>query len=127
MREEIIFKTPFVIQKFDNIDTFILTIFPDLKTYFQKQISKGIQKSDLESQLYSELEKHFTLFIIRNYSKDLDEYIEKEAKHANKEVIKDVLLSTISTTLNVRDANNNKLNVDDYLISLRNTINEIDL
>jgi len=66
--DEIILKTPFVLQKFDNIDTFILTIFPDLKSYVQKQISKGIQKSDLESQVYSELEKHFKLFIVRNYS-----------------------------------------------------------
>ncbi|MDF0682718.1 MAG: hypothetical protein P0116_17295 [Candidatus Nitrosocosmicus sp.] len=79
MNDEIILKTPFVIQKFDNIDTFILTTFPDLKSYIQKQISKGIQKSDLESQAYSELEKQFTLFIVRNHSKDLDEYIEKDA------------------------------------------------
>ena len=126
MDSSVTLATPFVIQRFDNIDTFILTIFPDLKSYVQKQISKGIQKSDLEWQVYSDLEKHFTLFIVRNYSKDLDEYIEKEAKHADKEVMKDVLLSTISTTLSVRDAKNNQLGADDYLISLRNTINEID-
>jgi hypothetical protein len=50
-----------------------------------------------------------------------------EAKHASREAMKDVLLSTISTTLSVRDANNNQLSADDYLISLRNTINKIDL
>jgi len=33
MNGEIILKTPFVVQKFDNIDTFILTIFPDLISY----------------------------------------------------------------------------------------------
>ncbi len=126
MNGEIVLKTPFVIQKFNNIDNFIKTIFPDLKSYLQKQISKGIQKSDLKSQVYAELEKQFKLFIVRNYSKDLDEYIQKEAKHANKEVMKEVLLSTISTTLSVRDANNNQLGADDYLISLRNIINKID-
>ena len=56
-------------------------------------------------QLYSELEKNFTLFILRNYSKNLDEYIDKEAKHADKEAMKEVLLSTISITLNVNDTN----------------------
>ena len=30
---EIILKTPFVIQKFRNIDIFMLDIFPDLKLY----------------------------------------------------------------------------------------------
>ena len=127
MNGEIILKTPFVIQKFDNIDTFILTIFPDLKSYVQKQLSLGIRKSDLESQVYSELERHFTLFIVRNYSKELDDFLLKEASHTNKEAMKDILLSTISITLNVRDTNNNKLSENDYLVSLRNTINKIDL
>ena len=124
--DEIILKTPFVLQKFDSIDDFIMTIFPDLKSYVQKQISKGIQNSDLESQAYSELDKHLTLFIVRNYSKNLDEYIEKEAKHADKEVMKEVLLSTISITLNVTDLDGHKLNKNDYLISLVNIVNKSD-
>ncbi len=122
MNDAIILKTPFIIQKFNNIDTFIFTIFPDLKSYLQKQISKGIQKSDLESQVYSELEKHFKLFIVRIYSKNLDEYVDKEARHASKETMKDVLLSTISITLNISDVNGRKLNENDYLISFRNVI-----
>ena len=125
MNDEIILKTPFVIQKFDNIDTFILTIFPDLRSYLQKQISNGIPKSDLESQVYSELEKQFTLFIVRNYSKNLDEYVDNEAKHADKEVMKEVLLSTISITLNVTNNDVHKLNKNDYLISLRNIIKKL--
>jgi hypothetical protein len=124
--DEIILKTPFVLQKFDSIDDFIMTIFPDLKSYVQKQISKGIQNSDLESQAYSELDKHLTLFIVRNYSKNLDEYIEKEAKHADKEVMKEVLLSTISITLNVTDLDGHKLNKNDYLISLVNIVKKSD-
>ncbi len=67
------------------------------------------------------------MFIIQNYSNNLNDYPRKEVKHASREAMKDVLLSTISTTLNVRDANNNQLSVEDYLISLRNTINNIDL
>lgn len=126
MNGEVVLKTPFVIQKFNNIDTFILTLLPDLKSHIQKQISKGIQNSDLESQVYSELEKHFTLFIVQNYSQNLDEYIDREAKHADKEVMKDILLSTISITLNVNEANGNKLNKNDYLISLKNIIKKFD-
>lgn len=122
MNEEIILKTPFVVLKFRNIDIFILTIFPDLESYIQKQISKGIQKSELESTVYLELEKQFKLFIVEYYSKDLDEYIEKEAIHADKEVMKEVLLSTISITLNVNDSNGHKLTESDYLLSLRNMI-----
>ena len=49
------------------------------------------------------------------------------AKHTNPETMKEVLLSTISTTLSVRNANDNQLSADDYLISLRNIINKIDL
>jgi len=119
---EIILKTPFVIQMFRNIDTFISTIFPDLKSYIQNQILKGIEKSDVESKVYLELEKQFKLFIVEYYSKDLGEYIEKEAIHADKEVMKEVLLSTISITLNVNDSNGHKLTESDYLLSLRNMI-----
>jgi hypothetical protein len=122
MNEEIILKTPFVVLKFRNIDIFILTIFPDLESYIQKQISKGIQKSELESTVYLELEKQFKLFIVEYYSKDLGVYIEKEAIHADKEVMKEVLLSTISITLNVNDSNGHKLTESDYLLSLRNMI-----
>ncbi|HKU83824.1 MAG TPA: hypothetical protein VJP58_07260 [Candidatus Nitrosocosmicus sp.] len=122
MNEEIILKTPFVVLKFRNIDIFILTVFPDLESYIQKQISKGIQKSELESTVYLELEKQFKLFIVEYYSKDLGEYIEKEAIHADKEVMKGVLLSTISITLNVNDSNGLKLTESDYLLSLRNMI-----
>jgi hypothetical protein len=47
---------------------------------------------------------------------------DKEASHADKEVMKEVLLSTISITLNVTDNDGHKLNENDYLISLGNMI-----
>lgn len=127
MNGEVSLKTPFVIQKFDSIDDFIMTIFPDLESYLKKAQSSSIPRSDLDTIAYSELAKRLKMFIIQSYSDSLDEYLEREAKHANREAMKDVLLSTISTTLSVRDANNNQLSADDYLISLRNTINKIDL
>ena len=73
-----------------------MTIFFDLESYIQKQTSLKIQEPDLEVIVYSELEKHLKLFIVRDYSKNLDEYI-------NKEVMKEVLLFTISITLDVND------------------------
>ena len=120
-------RTPFKIQSFESIEGFITIIFPDLESYLQKQLSLGIQKADLANLVYPELERNLELYIVRNYSKELDDFLLKEASHTNKEAMKDVLLSTISITLNVRDTNNNKLSENDYLVSLRNTINKIDL
>lgn len=127
MNGEVSLNTPFVIQKFDSIDDFIMTIFPDIESYLKKSLSSNIHRSDLDTIAYSELAKRLKLFIVQSYSDSLDEYLKREAKHASREAMKDVLLSTISTTLSVRDANNNQLSADDYLISLRNTINKIDL
>jgi hypothetical protein len=128
MDNSVTLRTPFKIQKFASIEDFIMTIFPEIESYLKKALSSSnIQRPDLDTIAYSELERKFKVFIIQNYSINLNEYLRKEAKHASSEAMKDVLLSTISTTLNVRDANNNQLSVDDYLISLRNTINNIDL
>lgn len=126
MNAEIILKTPFVIQKFDNIDTFIMAVFPDLESYLKEQIVRGIDKSSLDSIAYSQLQSNFKLFIVRNYSKQLDEYLNKEASHADKEVMKEVLLSTISMTLNVTDTDGHKLSENDYLNPLINIIKKFD-
>ncbi len=127
MKDLVILRTPFMIQKFDGIDDFIKTIFPDIESYLKKASSSNIQRPDLDTIAYSELERKFKVFIVQNYLDNLNEYLRKQAKHTSREAMKDVLLSTISTTLSVRDANNNQLSADDYLISLRNTINKIDL
>ena len=92
-----------------------MTIFPDLESYIQKQISLKIQEPNLEVIVYSELEKHLRLFIVRNYSKNLDEYI-------NKRDMKKNALSTISITLNVNDTTGDKLTDNDYLNQLRNLL-----
>jgi len=128
MDSSVTLTTPFVIQKFESIDDFIMTIFTDIESYLKKAFSSlNIQRPDLDTVAYSELERKFKVFIVQNYSNNLNKYLRKEAKHASREAMKDVLLSTISTTLSVRDANNNQLSVDDYLISLRNIIKKIDL
>jgi hypothetical protein len=72
---EIILKDPFGIQKFNNIDTFLMTVFPDIESYLKEQIVRGIDKTSLHSIAYSQLQSNFKLFIVRNYSKELDEYI----------------------------------------------------
>ncbi len=126
MTEEIIVKTPFVIQNYTDIESFITTMFPDLESYLKEQITQGIQKSDLNNIAYSQLQNRFVLFIVRNYSKEIDDYLGREASHANKEVMKQVLLSTISITLNVTDEAGNKLVDSDFLNALRNIINKID-
>lgn len=69
MNGEIILKTPFGIQKFDNIDTFIITVFLDLESYLKEQIVRGVDKSSLDSTTYSQLQSKFKLFIVKNYSK----------------------------------------------------------
>ena len=106
---EVSLRTPFVVQNFSNIDNFIMTIIPDLESYLKEQLERGIQKPALASIVYSKLKDNFKLFIVHNYSKEIDEYLSKEASHLNKETMKDVLLSTITVTLNVTDEKGNKL------------------
>jgi len=125
MTDEIIVKTPFVIQNYTNIESFITTIFPDLESYLKEQIRQGIQESNLNNIAYSQLQSNFVLFIVRNYSKEIDDYLGREASHANKEVMKQVLLSTISITLNVTDGDGNKLVESNFLNALKNIINKI--
>ena len=127
MSGSITLRTPFKIQSFESIEDSIMTIFPDIEAYLQKQLIKGIKKADLATLVYSELELNFKLFIVKNYTKDLDNYIQREAKHVSKEVMKDTLLSTISITLNVSDESSRKLSQNDYLFSLRKIINNTKL
>jgi hypothetical protein len=128
MNSSVTLRTPFRIQKFDSINDFIMRIFPDIESYLKgKASSSNIQRSDLDTIAYSELERRLKIFIIQNYSDELNEYISSEAKHASTEAMKDVLLSTISTTFSVRDIHNNRLSADDYLISLRHIIGKTDI
>jgi len=115
-----------MVKEFDSVDHFMKTVFPDIESYLQNA-SLSAKRSDLDTLAYSELERNFKLFIVRNYSKDLDEYIDREARHAGKEAMKDLLLSTISITLSVSDESSRKLSENDYLISLRNIINNTKL
>jgi hypothetical protein len=49
MNGEVSLKTPFVIQKFDSIDDFIVTIFPDIESYLKKALSSNIHRSNLDT------------------------------------------------------------------------------
>lgn len=74
---------------------------------------------------FHELEGRFKLFIVKKYSDRLDRYLREEAKHADKEAMKELMLSTISITLNIVDVDNQKLNKNDYFIFFRELINKI--
>ncbi|WP_148686280.1 hypothetical protein [Candidatus Nitrosocosmicus hydrocola] len=124
---EVSLKTPFAVQRFTNIENFIMIVFPKLESYLKEQIARGIQKSNLNGIAYTQLQNNFKLFIVRNYSKELDEYLTNETGHVNKEAMKEVLLSTISITLNVTDEKGNKLIDSDYLDVLRNIIQNLKL
>lgn len=122
---EVSLRTPFVTQNFSSIYNFIVHVFPDLESYLKEQLVEGIQKTSLVNIAYSKLKDNFKIFIVRNYSKELDEYLSKESSQLNKEIMRNVLLSTISITLNVVDKNGNKLLDYDYLNVLRNIIQSI--
>jgi len=122
---EVSLKTPFAVQRFTNIENFIMIVYPELESYLKEQTVQGIQKSNLDGIAYTQLQNNFKLFIVRNYSKELDEYRTNEAGHASKEVMKEVLLSTISITLNVTDEKSNKLIDSDYLDVLGNIIRNL--
>jgi hypothetical protein len=115
---------PFAILKFDSVDDLIKIVFPDIEAYLQDK-SSSENGSDLVTITYFELERRLKLFIVRNYSESLNEYLKREAKHTSIEAMKDVLLSTISLTLSVTDALNNRLSTDDYLISIRGIMKKI--
>jgi hypothetical protein len=120
-------RTPFMVKEFDRLDLFVRTVFPDMESYLldKSSSSSNLSSSDLETLTYHELEGRFKIFIIRNYSDLLDKYLRKEAKHAEKETMKELLLSTISISFNVVDTDNHKLNESDYFVSFRNIINKI--
>lgn len=122
---EVSLRTPFVVQNFASIDNFIMAIFPDLKSYLKEQIEVGIQKSALVNIAYSKIKDSFKFFIVRNYSKEIEDYLRKQTDHLNKEAMKEVVLSTTSITLNVTDKNSNKLTDRDYLDALRDIIDRI--
>ena len=103
----------------------LLEQFSDIESFLLDKSPLNLCRSELEAMIYLELEKRFKIFIIRNYSDLLDKYLRKEAEHADKESMKELLLSTISITFNVVDADNHKLNESDYFVSFRNIINEI--
>jgi hypothetical protein len=75
---EVSLRTPFVVQNFSNIDNFIMTIFPDLESYLKEQLERGIQKPALVSIVYSKLKDNFKLFIVRNYSKEIDNILARK-------------------------------------------------
>jgi IS4 transposase len=124
-KNPITLRTPFMVKEFDSLDLFVRTVFPDIESYLSDKSSSNLSRSDLETLTYHELEVRFKIFIVRNYSDLLDKYLRKEAKHADKEAMKELLLSTISTTFNVVDTDNHKLNKSDYFVSFRNIINKI--
>ena len=99
-----------------------MTVFPDLESYIKEQIVKGTQKPAMISIAYSKLKDNFKLFIVRNYSKEIDECLSKETDNLNKEAMKSVMLSTISINLNVTDKKGDKLMDSDYLNALKDII-----
>ena len=89
-KNPITLRTPFMVKEFDSLDLFVRTVFPDIESYLLDKSSSNLSRSDLEAMTYHELERRFKIFIIRNYSDLLDRYLRKEAKHANKESMKEL-------------------------------------
>ncbi len=75
--DEVSLKTPFEIQRFTNIENFIMVVFPELESHLKEQMKQGIQKSNLNGIAYSQLQNNFKLYIVRNYSKDIDDYLNR--------------------------------------------------
>ena len=51
MNSSVTLRTPFVIQKFESIEDFIMTIFPDIESYMKKALSSSdIHRSDSSDQ-----------------------------------------------------------------------------
>ncbi len=65
--------------------------------------------------------------MVKNYDNELNNYLKRQTKFASIETMKNLLLSTISITFNITDANDDRLNQIDYLEYIDKIIKKLEL
>ena len=98
-KNNIILRTMFVTKTFENICDFIETVFPECKQRIQLELN--LKSKNIEETVYREMEDSFRSFLIRNYDKKIEEYIQKEIEHVDVNKIFQLILSQITITFSI--------------------------
>ncbi len=112
----------FVTKTFENIYDFIETVFPECKQRIHLELKR--ESKDIEETVYRELEDSFRRFLIRNYDKKIEEYIQKETEHVDIDKMFQLILSQITITFSIIDENNNRISKERYLEVIHDLVDE---
>jgi hypothetical protein len=116
-------KTFFVTKEFENLESFIETVFPE----FYQNLLLGIEmkNENLAMAMYEQLEHQFRKFIVENYDTTIEEYVKKETEFSDIEKMKDLIISTITITFCVKDKNNDCIDMGRYLDTIQILIDKL--
>ncbi len=110
-------RTFFVTKEFENLESFIETVFPD----FHQNLQLGLEmkNENVAMAMYEQLEHQFRKFIVENYDTIIEEYVKKETESLDIEKMKELIISTITITFSVKDKNNDCIDMDRYLDTIQ--------
>jgi hypothetical protein len=110
-------KTFFVTKEFENLESFIETVFPDF--YHNLQLGIEMKNENLAMALYEQLGHQFRKFIVENYDNAIEDYVKKETESSDIEKMKDLIITAITITFSVKDKNNDCIDMDRYLDTIQ--------
>ncbi len=113
----------FVTKTFENICNFIKTVFPECNQRIELELK--LKSKNVEETVYRELEGSFRRFLLRNYDKKIEEYIQKETEHVDIDKMFQLILSQITITFSIIDENNDRISKERYLESIHYLVDEI--
>ena len=115
----------FVTKTFENTYDFIKTVFPECNQRIHLELK--LKNNNIEETVYKELEDSFRKFLMLNYDKKIEEYIQKETEHVDVDKMFQLILSQITITFSIVDENNNRISKERYLEMIHSLVDEIKL
>ncbi len=119
---KIMLRTMFVTKTFENMCDFIKTVFPECNQRIQLELK--LNSKNIEETVYRELEDSFRRYIVRNYDKKIEEYIQKETDHVDVDKMFQLILSQITITFSIIDENNDRISKERYLEAIHYLVDE---
>jgi hypothetical protein len=115
----------FITKTFENVYDFIKTVFPQCNQRIHLELE--LENNNIEQTVYKELEDSFRKFLISNYDKKIEEYIQKETKHVDIDKMFQLILSQITITFSIVDENNNRISKERYLEVIHDLVDQTKL
>ena len=112
----------FVTKTFENICNFIKTVFPECNQRIHLELK--LNNNNIEETVHRELEDSFRMFIMLNYDKKIEDYIQKETEHVDMDKMFQLILSQITITFSIIDENNNRISKERYLEVIHDLVDE---